>query len=227
MGGQSGWLRSDAAATMPFLSAFTSRLGGCHACDLSPVDASAVSRLRACWLPSAPAWPRVSRNRPGAEEPPRRDAPRRPRRPHAGGHRPHPQRPARRLFRAAVARPDRRAGAARRRAAWQSKAGGGGLRRQADAAACASLQICSWPIGSSLYSPPGLRPAPIRRPTGRGATCSEFAARPVLPSAVIRKAMSPLAIRTLRPPPPGGRIRFRRNVFGECPVSRRGRGPAG
>ena len=90
------------------------------------------------------------------QEPPRRHAPGRARRPHAGRHRAQPQRSARRLCRIAVARSERRAGAARRRAAPQ---------QAADAifrAAC-SVGDCSRRA----------RCAAIRRPTGRPARWCE------------------------------------------------------
>ena len=71
------------------------------------------ARAVAAGRPSAGVWV----IRPRDQKSPRRQRTGRSRRPHAGGYRHHAQRPARRLFRAAVARPDRRAGGPRRASA--------------------------------------------------------------------------------------------------------------
>ena len=109
------------------------------------------------------------------QEPPRRDAAGRARRPHAGGHRAQPQRPARRLCRAAVARPERRAGAPRRRAARQPAA---------DGSTCVPVTT----VSAELFGTP---PAPCYPPIGRRATDLNLLPWPILPSANVRNGGFP------------------------------------
>ena len=101
---------------------FQTELGACHACHHSPYHLSRDALGPRAGDPCRPRAARPQAARREGQEPPRRDAPRRARRPHAGRHRPQPQRPARRLRVAAVARPERPAGAPRRRAARQPAA---------------------------------------------------------------------------------------------------------
>ena len=169
---------------------FRTEIGACHACHHSLTDLSrgALGRALSC-SPAGAARPQAARRE--GQEPPRRDAAGRTRRPHAGRHRAQPQRSARRLRVAAVARPGRRAGAPRRRAARQQAA-----RAQSN---CVPVTT----VSTELF---GTLPAPCYRRLDlrlNGFRLGRSSHRPTSGTAV-----SPPVLRMLRPPPPGGRILF-------------------
>src|SRR6187549_1305240 len=181
---------------------FRTELGACHACHHSPYRLGRHASGPRAGAPCRPcaAWPQADRRE--GQEPPRRDASRRARRSHAGGHWAQPQRSARRLRAAAVARPERRAGAPRSRPARQTVANAIELRAGRNG------------FVGTVWDVTGAVPPLIDR-RSELVCFGRSSHRPMFGMAV-----SPPAFRMLRPPPPGGRIFFFQSLLPERDVFR-------
>ena len=212
MGGCSGWLRSDAAAKgvpPPLLLPKRRHWRRAMPAITCPHHFRRSPLGRALAALAGRAGRGLQADRRADQEPPGRDASRRARRPHAGRHRHHPQRPARRLFGAPWRDPSellaRRATERRVRrrrveltCAVQHRKQTGAVRR-----AAGPLLSAGRPSGAL----PGLK-SRVRR-LGLLDCLGRSSHRPTSGPAV------PLPPRMLRPPPPGGRILFR--LVGKLP----------